>query len=363
MSGADSLDIIQLLADRGCEAGIILTSDVLTSNTDPLVLDAAARVASARGLRVIGHLAKPFSATGLHGLLRQAGSPPSTVGILHASRPHPERELNPALLRQAIENCEFSLAYQPQIFCRDGRLSGFEALARWHHPVDGLIVPDRFIPAIERAGLMPEFTARIIEQAFSWFHANILSPPGGGTLQGSPSLSINISARNLTQPDFPEIMIDLCQRYAVPPRRVVLELTETSALDDPVLSLELLTRLRMQGFQLSIDDFGAGYSSMQQLARLPFSEIKVDKTFVATALQSATSRTVVKSIVELARSLTLRSTAEGVEDEATLQFLDFIGCDLAQGFFIAHPMSGKNLADWLNDAPRCSWQAPGAPRH
>ncbi|PMR77015.1 EAL domain-containing response regulator [Billgrantia endophytica] len=355
MSGTDGLDIIRLLANRGCEARVILTS-----GADPRVLDAAARVATARGLQVIGHLTKPFSSTGLSWMLRQVGGALPAADDTYEPGAHPTLELAPSILRQAIENCEFSLAYQPQVSCRDGQLAGFEALARWRHPVDGVIVPDRFIPAIERAGLMPEFTARIAGQALSWFRVNILSPPrvlADSMAQNAPSLSINISARNLAQPDFPETMTGLCERHDVDPSRVVLELTETSALDDPVLSLELLTRLRVQGFQLSIDDFGAGYSSMQQLARLPFSEIKVDRAFVATALQSATSRSVVKSIVELGRSLGLRSTAEGVEDEATLQFLDFVGCDLVQGYFIAHPMSGEKLADWLNSAPEWPWRA------
>nr|WP_234273270.1 EAL domain-containing response regulator [Halomonas zhangzhouensis] len=357
MSGTDGLDIIRLLADRGSEASVILTS-----GADPRVLDAAARIASARGLRVIGHLTKPFSSSGLSWMLRQVGGDLPATYELGA---HHTLELPSSILLQAIENCEFSLAYQPQVFCRDGQLAGFEALARWRHPVDGLIAPDRFIPAIERAGLMPEFTARIAEQALFWFRTNILSPPRAFAdivAQNVPSLSINISARNLTRPDFPEVMAQLCESHEVDTSRVVLELTETSALDDPVLSLELLTRLRVQGFQLSIDDFGAGYSSMQQLARLPFSEIKVDRAFVATALHSATSRSVVKSIVELGHSLGLRSTAEGVEDEATLQFLDFVGCDLVQGYFIAHPMSGEKLTNWLSSAPEWPWRALGTRR-
>ncbi len=351
MPGTDGLDIIQLMAKHECEASVILTS-----GADPRLLEATARIAAARGLRVIGHLSKPFPSRGLSRMLRQAGGAlPATFvpGTQHSL------ELSSSILRQAIENCEFSLAYQLQVCCRDGHLAGFEALARWQH-TDGLIAPDRFIPAVERAGLMPEFTVRIAEQALSWFRKNILAAPPAYAdivVQSLPTLSINISAYNLTRPDFPEVMAQLCEKQAVDSSRVVLELTETSALDDPVLSLELLTRLRAQGFQLSIDDFGAGYSSMQQLVRLPFSEIKIDRVFVASALQSDTSRSVVKSIVELGHSLGLPSTAEGVEDEATLQFLDFIGCDLAQGYFIARPMSGEKLCHWLSSVSEWPWRA------
>ncbi len=213
---------------------------------------------------------------------------------------------------------------------------------------------------------MPEFTVRMVTQALSWFRTCILSRPqtlASGVAQNAPSLSVNISAHNLALPDFPDTMHGLCEKHQIPPALVVLELTETSALDDPVLSLELLTRLRMQGFQVSIDDFGAGYSSMLQLARLPFSEIKVDRAFVSTALQSATSRSVVKSIVELSHALGLRSTAEGIENEATRQFLDAIGCDLIQGYFIARPMSGDKIADWLASTQKWPWRVQGAGPH
>ncbi|MCE8025856.1 MULTISPECIES: EAL domain-containing response regulator [Halomonadaceae] len=353
MPGTDGLDIIRLMAKRECNANVILTS-----GADPRLLEAAARIATARGLRVIGHLTKPFPSRGLSQMLRQkGGAVPTTFGPVTQHT----LELSFSILRQAIENCEFTLAYQPQVRCRDGQLAGFEALARWQHP-DGLIAPSRFIPAVERAGLMPEFTARMTEQALSWFRKAILSPPtayADVVVQSPPTLSINISALNLTRPDFPDVMAKLCEKHSVDSSQVVLELTETAALDDPVLSLELLTRLRAQGFQLSIDDFGAGYSSMQQLVRLPFSEIKIDKAFVASALQSDTSRSVVKSIVELGHSLGLRSTAEGVEDEATLQFLDFVGCDLAQGYFIARPMAGEQLSDWLSSVSEWPFRAMG----
>nr|WP_163503163.1 EAL domain-containing response regulator [Halomonas socia] len=362
MPGPDGFDIVRKLASRGCEADVILTS-----GADPRVLDAATRVAIARGLRVLGHLAKPFSAPELHWILQQVGHRTGPITDV-ASGPlgHLLGELAPPTLRQAIENDEFSLAYQPQVFCHDGQLAGFEALARWPQPTHGAIAPERFIPAIERAGLMPEFTVRMVTQALSWFRTCILSRPqtlASGVAQNAPSLSVNISAHNLALPDFPDTMHGLCEKHQIPPALVVLELTETSALDDPVLSLELLTRLRMQGFQVSIDDFGAGYSSMLQLARLPFSEIKVDRAFVSTALQSATSRSVVKSIVELSHALGLRSTAEGIENEATRQFLDAIGCDLIQGYFIARPMSGDKIADWLASTQKWPWRVQGAGPH
>jgi len=143
-----------------------------------------------------------------------------------------------------------------------------------------------------------------------------------------------------------ERIVDRCAARHIAPERLIFELTETSAMEDPIASLDLLTRLRMKGFQLSIDDFGTGYSSMLQLVRLPFSEIKVDKSFVMTANRSAESRTVVRSIIELGHSLGLRATAEGVEDADTLAYLKSLACDLAQGFLIARPMSGADACKW-----------------
>ena len=138
----------------------------------------------------------------------------------------------------------------------------------------------------------------------------------------------------------------ICSLYHIDPERIVLELTETSAMVDSVLSLDLMTRFRVKGFQLSIDDFGTGYSSMVQLVRLPFSEIKVDKSFVMNAQQSQESRNVIKSVIDLGHSLGLQVTAEGVEDGETLNYLNGLGCDLAQGYFIARPMPGDAALRW-----------------
>ena len=160
-------------------------------------------------------------------------------------------------------------------------------------------------------------------------------------------MSFNVSAKNLKNPSFVDRVTRRFHDRNIDPERMIFELTETSAMEDPVTSLALLTRLRMKGFQLSIDDFGTGYSSMLQLVRLPFSEIKVDKSFVTTMRQSRESRTVVKSIVDLGRSLGIKVAAEGVEDAEILEYLKQIGCDLAQGYFIGRPMPGGETEHWM----------------
>jgi EAL domain-containing protein (putative c-di-GMP-specific phosphodiesterase class I) len=231
------------------------------------------------------------------------------------------------------------LAYQPKIECRSGATAGFEALVRWKHPDRGIVMPDDFIPLAENAGLIDALTAQVFDQSLEWFSQSFP--------QSNPKLSLNISAKSLVDIQMADHLSALCHRFQIDTERIVLELTETSAMVDPILSLDLLTRLRMKGFQLSIDDFGTGFSSMVQLVRLPFSEIKVDKSFVMQAQNSSESRTVIKSIVELGHSLGLLVTAEGVEDLDTLNYLNTLGCDLAQGYFIARPMWGEAARNWV----------------
>lgn len=334
MPEMDGVQVIGLLAERGCSARLIISSGV-----GGRVLDAAQRSAAEHGLDVVGVLSKPFLPDKLRALLNtDSASEPVRVPIKRTTHPA-DTSVTEAALKRALHDQEFRLVYQPKIGCASRALAGFEALVRWHDPGAGIIMPDRFIPVAEQSGLMNALTELIVSQALNWFAAN---SPGSDV-----SLSLNISAKNLEGFALADFVSRLCRQLSIDPERLIFELTETSAMSDPVASLDLLTRLRMKGFRLSIDDFGTGYSSMVQLVRLPFSEIKVDKSFVMTAAKSAESRTVIRSIVELGHSLGLQATAEGVEQAATLEFLTSIGCELAQGYFIARPMPGDAIGTWL----------------
>jgi len=141
--------------------------------------------------------------------------------------------------------------------------------------------------------------------------------------------------------------VDYCGKWSIDPQRVILEVTESAAMDDPTTALDVLTRLCMKGFRLSIDDFGTGYSSMVQLARIPFLELKIDKSFVMSATKSSESRTIIKAIVGLGQALELKVVAEGVEDQQTLDFLKSLDCDLAQGYFISRPMPSDKVTEWI----------------
>ncbi|MDO8907592.1 MAG: EAL domain-containing protein [Pseudohongiella sp.] len=347
MPRMDGVQVMVELARLRCPADIIISSGV-----GGRVLDAAARSASEHGLNIVGVLPKPFSPARLRELLSRqpAGSAPA----LHRPANPDDSESIPAHeLADAISRNDITVVYQPKINCRTGLLAGFEVLARWQHPTRGAIGPDRFIPLAEQSGLIDALTESVMLQSLRWYSALPASLGDDVSFDylrrrlREITLSVNISASSLSHLDLFERLDDYCQSMGIRPERIIFELTETCAMEDPVSSLDILTRLRMKGFHLSIDDFGTGFSSMLQLARLPFSEIKIDKSFVMTAGESKESRTVIKTIIDLGHGLGLYTSAEGIESNETLEYLRSIGCDLAQGYAIARPMTGDAVLTWL----------------
>jgi EAL domain-containing protein (putative c-di-GMP-specific phosphodiesterase class I) len=348
MPEMDGIQILSELGARHCTANIIITSGMGTQ-----VLDAARRAAHAHGLHVVGLLAKPFSPAALRALI---AVPPGSPGdfksrLLDDFAPGPE--LSEAEFRFALENKEIQVHYQPKVNCLDGALVGFEALARWVRPGGPLIMPDQFVALAEKTGLVDELTIVVLDQALAWFcprfvDSGAASYVAPGTDRPSDiSLSINLSASSLHDRRLVDRIAATCADHQMPAASLIFELTETSAMKSPAAALEMLTRMRVKGFQLSIDDFGIGHSSMRQLVRMPFTEIKVDKSFVISASHSTESRTIVKSMVGLGRSLGLKSVAEGVEDAQTFALLRKMGCDFAQGYAIGRPMAGDAVADWM----------------
>jgi EAL domain-containing protein (putative c-di-GMP-specific phosphodiesterase class I)/ActR/RegA family two-component response regulator len=333
MPDMDGVQVLRLLAERDCRSMIIITSGIGSR-----VLDAAQRSAEEYRLNIAGILSKPFDSAVLRELLerqpyRSDRPPPTPIPSSPIGR------ITETDLRQAIVGRQLELVYQPKIACATGRVAGFEALVRWRRPTGEVVMPDMFIPLAERSELIDGLTEQVCDMALRW----IAGRPDSAAL----TMSVNFSARNLKDARLADNLSALCAELDLAPGRVIVELTETSAMEDPLASLALLTRLRVRGFQLSIDDFGTGYSSMMQLVRLPFSEMKVDKSLVIDAARSEEACTVIKSIVDLGHSLGLVITAEGVEDAETLAFLDAVRCDLAQGYHIARPMPGEEIAAWI----------------
>lgn len=325
----DGIEVLRKLGERQCKAGIIIMS-----GTGSRVVGAAQRSALEHGLNIIGVLDKPFLPSKLRLCLNQRQDNKAAFGAAKISHlPVSESEI-----RRAIANKQFTLFLQPKILSKSGELAGYEALIRWQCPNGELILPDRFIPFAEKCGLIDDLTQIVVEQALQWL-ASMLSST-------KVPVSLNLSPASLTDIHLADWIAERCAKLGVHPDKLIFELTETSTMRDPVTALDLLTRLRLKGFRLSIDDFGTGYSSALQLVRLPFSEMKIDKSFVGSASTSAESRTVIKSIVDLGHNLGLWLTAEGVEDLATLNFLREIGCDMAQGFYIGRPMPAEMAKSW-----------------
>nr|WP_294849402.1 EAL domain-containing protein [uncultured Sphingomonas sp.] len=242
---------------------------------------------------------------------------------------------------RALINGRLSMAYQPKVSLCDGRLKRVEALVRWEDPELGTIPPSRFVPLAERYGLIDQLTQwglrTTLNQWIQWRSLGI-----------ETDLAFNISALSLDQLDFPDLVERMCTELSVPTDRLVLELTE-SATQPLVKLMDTLTRFRIKGIGLAIDDFGVGYSSLMQLRQLPFTELKIDRFFVEDAPTSKDSTLIVKCIVDLAHGLGLKVTAEGVETAPQLQLLRRLRCDVAQGYFVARPLRPEKLAGWLKE--------------
>ena len=232
--------------------------------------------------------------------------------------------------------------YQPKLDLRTGAIVGVEALVRWNHPTLGVISPDRFIPLAESTGLIEALTPLVLDLA--------LTQCRDATVGGQPlCVAVNLSARNISDPELPSRIAAVLEKTGIPSSQLVLEITESSVMGDPAQTLPVLHALRDLGICLSLDDFGTGYSSLSYLQRLPVSEVKIDRSFV-TGLAGddpVSTRALISAIIGLGDALGLRIVAEGIEDQATLNELRAMGCDVAQGYFIARPMGHLELSRWL----------------
>jgi EAL domain-containing protein (putative c-di-GMP-specific phosphodiesterase class I) len=241
-------------------------------------------------------------------------------------------------LATALRAGELEIAYQPKINLRSGDMVAVEALARWRHPRLGAVPPSEFIPLAEKRGLIDPLTRWMIGKAADDWNA-------WRKVGLEANLAVNISALSLGERDFPDIVARLCRDHGLPCGALTIELTEGATLGVIEL-LDALTRFRIKGMNLSLDDFGTGYSSLSQLRQLPFSELKIDRSFVTHADTSRDCRVIVKAVIDLAHNLDLAVVAEGVETKAVEELLIASGCDMAQGYHFAKPMSAADLVAW-----------------
>ena len=242
---------------------------------------------------------------------------------------------------RALINGRLRMVYQPKVSLGDGSLRRVEALVRWDDPDLGPVPPSRFVPLAEKHGLIDQLTQwglrTTLRQWLAWCDEGL-----------DTCLAFNISALSLDQLDFPDLVERMCRALEVPSERLVLELTE-GATQPLVKLMDTLTRFRIKGIGLAIDDFGVGYSTLMQLRQLPFTELKIDRFFIDDAPSSKDSELIVKCIIDLAHGLGLTVTAEGVETREQLCLLRELGCDVAQGYFVARPLEPQNLPEWIRD--------------
>lgn len=252
-------------------------------------------------------------------------------------------------LRNAIERDGLELFYQPQVSIRTAEICGVEALLRWNHPVHGFVSPDEFVPMAERNRMIRPLTQWVLRRAFrdcaNWHKQGL-----------ALNVSVNLSAKDLHDPELPDLISGVAVAAGIKPGWIILEITEGSVMADPDRALEVIKRLFEMGYHFSIDDFGTGYSSLAYLKKLPLAEIKIDKAFVMDILTSENDAAIVKATINLGHNLGLLVTAEGVENKEVMARLKEYGCDVAQGFFFSKPATVEGFNQWLNDA---HWKVAG----
>jgi len=338
MPDIDGVEVIRFLAARKCTAGVILASGY-----DRRVLKSAAQLAIDRGLRVLGCIGKPFAVKELLELLKNTETAPSTPVVATVESLETEE------LRRALASDQIDVHFQPKVNLRNGQVVGAEAVARWHHPELGRIAPEQFIALAEESDLIQELTRRVMTAAF---RRSATWRTQGRDLH----IAVNLSSCSLSCIDLPDRMSQLAARCATRPEDVVVELTESCLSDDRIVAADILTRVRLKGFELSIDDFGTGYATLRQLERLPFSELKLDSSFVRAAPFDPEARAIVESSIELAHALELRVVAEGIESEEHWRLMSMLGAEEAQGHMISAPIPAKELPAWEAD-----WRARSPP--
>jgi EAL domain-containing protein (putative c-di-GMP-specific phosphodiesterase class I) len=320
MPNVDGVELIRLLARRQVRAPLLIASGM-----DARVLASAEQLGRSLGLKMSGVLQKPIMLGDLEAALE--------AHLIQGPRVTEED------LRRAIDRAQLRVYYQPKTLRVAGgwRITGAEALLRWEHPDHGMIYPDDFIPLAERSGLIAAMTDFVLQEGVRQLRA--------WAQEGLDlALTVNMSPKLIDDLEFPDRLAGLLAAGGVENSRLTLEVTETAALEEPARTLDILTRLRVKGIGLSLDDFGTGYSSLTQLYRMPFNEIKIDKTLGIEIQSSREARTIVRSIVDLAHNLELKVCCEGVESAQALDFLQSVGCDYAQGYHIGKPMPPEKLA-------------------
>ncbi|MEQ8397597.1 EAL domain-containing response regulator [Thalassobaculum sp.] len=341
LPGTDGIELIRFLADQSSRASVILMS-----GCDPRVMNSARGLAEAHGLRVVGAISKPVDLDVLERLLGQS---------THVAPLRPQRtaeQPSEGELRDAIANKELRVHYQPKISLTSCQVTGVEALVRWQHPQRGLLSPAGFLATAVESDLIGDLTMMVLEQGLNdlrhWDRRGL----------AVPSLAVNFDAASLRDLSLPDQIVNALRVHGVSADRLIIEVTETKMVETVANAMEILTRLRMRGIGLSIDDFGTGHSTMSQLEAFPFSELKIDRSFINGVGRNEHTEAIVRSSIELAHSLQMAVVAEGIETFRQLEALHLMKCDAAQGYLVARPAGADDFESWLVRNPEMTFALP-----
>lgn len=332
LPGADGLEIMRELGRQSAKCRITLLSGV-----DSRLLRTAERLGREFGLDITAAISKPFDIEDVE----------RAIAVSHASA----IDASAGELADAIESSQIVLHFQPKIaWSPDGesRLDGMEALARWNHPSRGLIFPDSFIVLAEGNGLIVPLTHRVIDLAIHQLTKLQADFP-------TITMAVNLSAALLDDPLLPDLIAGKLDAAGIERNRLVLEITESIAANEMSGAIDAMARLRLKDFTLSIDDFGTGHSSLLRLLQMPFNELKIDKHFVLESVKNEDARLIVRTVIDLARSLGIRACAEGVETEECLRVLRSLGCNCAQGYLFSKPVPAAELSGVLTQVGGARW--------
>jgi EAL domain-containing protein (putative c-di-GMP-specific phosphodiesterase class I)/DNA-binding NarL/FixJ family response regulator len=331
MPGMDGVEFIRRLVE--CQYG---GSVILVSGENSRILESVEKLIGAHRLIALGCLQKPVKPDELARLMSALKPNIGHHSVAHVS----QHSYGGEQLRAAIAGGQLVNHYQPKVAMATGEVVGMESLVRWQHPEDGLIFPDRFLGLAEEQGLLTQVTTAVLteamKQAKAWWEAGYHLP-----------VAVNISMDDLIALDFPDMAVALAASIGVNPQLLTLELTEGQVMRQLSTVLDVLSRLSLKRFRLSIDDFGTGHSSLAQLRDLPFDELKVDRGFVHGASTDGTCEAICTASLRMAHQLQMQVVAEGIEDRDDWNFLSQLGCDVGQGYFIARPMPAAEVADWI----------------
>ncbi len=333
MPGMDGIEFLRHIAQREFKGDIILMS-----GEDKAILKSAGDLARTHNLSVAAVVEKPVTLESLKQAIHNIENKQVPADKANC----PAIDITEDDLREALEKDQLVMYFQPKVDVKTKKIVSVESLVRWVHPEEGLIPPDVFIPLAEQTGMIILLTNQVI--------AKSIAEAGRWHEQGYDiKVGFNVSVENLETLELPEYIFGQALDADVDPKKIIVEVTESRIMADLAKTYEILTRLRLKGIELSIDDFGTGYSTMEQLERIPFTELKIDKAFVTYADKKPKSRAILESSISLAKNLGLRIVAEGVERQEEWDLVKVLGVDLVQGYYISKPLSAADLLAWLKE--------------